>query len=165
MKTIFTLIGYRPYWVDTCRGCVMERFDSMSYFAQYSNLDNIIEDYAKHMVEYDDEDKYNNGGTMDFILMVDQYVVWKTNGSDLYDEGCLSFDNDADWDTWEEAQNNLGIVYDLAVLAKDRIAELKADRNSKNKALVDAAKKREEEQKRKSELAELERLKKKYPDD
>lgn len=160
MKTIYTLIGYRDDWVDTCRGCVMQRFGSMSHFGQYDNIDKVIEFYAQHMVNYDDKERLQNGGSMDFILMVNQLVAWSSGGSVLYDDGSLLFDNDEEWEEFEDLGSSVSI--NLAELSKDRIAELKADRDSKNKALEQLERKKKAEAKRREELAELKRLSEKY---
>ncbi len=156
MKTLYTLIGYRDDWVDTCRGCVMERFGSMSHFGQYDSIDKVIEFYAQHMVEYDDADSLKNGGSMNFTLMIDQYIVWDNLG----DEGSVMYDLDEEWDEFEELIENRRC--NLAELAKDRIAELKRDRNSKNKALAELERKKAAEERRKEEMAEFERLSKLY---
>lgn len=159
MKTIYTLIGYRENWVDTCRGCVMDRFSSMSHFGQYNNIDKVIEFYAQHMVEFDNKNRLINGGPMDFVLMVNQFVAWTSGGSVLYDDGSMIF-NDDEWEELEELSEGAGV--NLAELAKDRIDELKLDRDSKNKALEELERKKKAEENRREELAEYKRLSKIY---
>jgi hypothetical protein len=160
MKTILTLIGYREDWVDTCRGCHMQSFGSLSHFGQYNNIDEVIEFYAHHMVKFDDADRLNTGGSMDFLLMVDQIVVWRSNGCCLNDDGTLIFDLDEEWDEFEALRDDKYV--NLHKLAKDRIAELKKDRDSKNKALEELERKKKAEAKRKEEMAEYKRLHRLY---
>ena len=160
MKTIYTLIGYRDDWVDTCRGCVMESFGAMSHFGQYDNIDKVIEFYAQHMVKFDNEERLKNGGPMDFVLMVNQFIAWTSGGAVLYDDGSVIFDLDEEWDEFEDLESSVSI--NLLELAKDRIVELTVDRDSKNKALEELGRKKKEEEKRKKEMVEYERLSKIY---
>lgn len=132
----------------------------MFHFGQYNKLEDVIAFYADHMVKYTNEDRLNSGGAMSFILLADGYVAWRSPYHSLYDEGTMQFSHEVDWDEWEE--KNEQAYLDLDELAKVSILELKAAKDTKYKAELEKAKKEQEEEDRKYELA---RLTAKYQDE
>jgi hypothetical protein len=133
--TIYTLIAHKPDGVDTCRGCVMDRWSGQ--FDRGFTDD--IEDIKKEILRYykmnkDDLDRFEP--SWDVYIYIDGIPVAELNDGDF---------NKA-WDAWDTIEEKQEFFMEFIRKAihqfdEDRtIARLKAE---EAKAFQDAIKKKE----------------------
>ena len=64
----YTLIEYTSSGVDTCRGCVMDRWGSDFYISYFDEREELINYYAKKKVE--ETTRERNTGHIEFTVLI-----------------------------------------------------------------------------------------------
>ena len=100
---VYSLIAYKHNNVDTCRGCVMDRFDSDFELRTTVNETELIEAWATLLKR--NRDRERGDASYELTLLVD--------GADADLESELTGD---DWDAWN-AKNDLRIRFESAAQA------------------------------------------------
>lgn len=86
--TVYSLIAYKSNSVDTCRGCVMDRFDSDFELQTTTEESELVARWAQLLKR--NRDRTRGEGGFDITLLI--------NGADADLESELAGD---DWDAWE----------------------------------------------------------------
>ena len=120
MKDVYTLIGYRENYSTSCRGCVMNRYDSLFEVKQFITLDEVIEAYTNGKVIEGFYD-YEYPNPMDYCLMLNGVVVF----DELYVDK-LILDDEDEWELVDNMRVDLSGLAEASIKQReDAISDLK----------------------------------------